>query len=82
MAGEIESETAALLEMENIRAEPFSDEVLDCLPKGAWKVDKLDLEQRRDFRSVNVHPSIHLSICLSVCLPICSLILTRLCYIT
>lgn len=49
-AGEIETETAAILEMEGVRHEPFSDEVLACLPATPWAVAEQDLKQRRDFR--------------------------------
>jgi len=52
-AGEIESETAAILEMEGVRAEPFSPEVLACLPRG-WSISEEDVKERRDFRSARV----------------------------
>lgn len=52
--GAIESETAALLEMEGVRWAPFGSDVLACLPKGTFRIDKLDLEKRRDFRKTRI----------------------------
>jgi len=50
-AGEIETETAAILESEGVRTGEFSQEVERCLPPTPWKgITKEDLLHRRDFR--------------------------------
>ncbi|XP_028393112.1 DIS3-like exonuclease 2 [Dendronephthya gigantea] len=54
-AGEIEPETDSLLLINDIDSSPFSQEVLDCLPKDLpWKIPEKELESRRDFRDVCV----------------------------
>ena len=61
-AGEIESETAAILEQEGVRRADFSLEVLSCLPSLPWSVKEEDLEgggeggrpPRADFRAKRV----------------------------
>ena len=54
-AGEIEPETDSLLLINDIDSSPFSQEVLDCLPKCLpWKIPQKELESRRDFRDVCV----------------------------
>ncbi|GLC40378.1 hypothetical protein PLESTM_001055900, partial [Pleodorina starrii] len=53
-AGEIESETAAILAAEAIRSGEFGREVLDCLPQLPWRVGERELQGRRDFRSQRV----------------------------
>jgi DIS3-like exonuclease 2 len=53
-AGEIESETAAILEMEGIRADDFSEEVLACLPPTPWSISDEELAARRDYRGARV----------------------------
>mmetsp|Transcript_30979 Transcript_30979/g.79024 ORF Transcript_30979/g.79024 Transcript_30979/m.79024 type:complete len:1166 (-) Transcript_30979:319-3816(-) len=53
-AGEIESETAAILELQGVRSDDFEPEVLACLPKTPWNVSDQDLSGRRDFRSHRV----------------------------
>lgn len=50
-AGEIESETAAILEIEGIRRGDFGPEVEACLPPIPWVgITEEDLRHRRDFR--------------------------------
>jgi len=50
-AGEIESESAAILEAEGIRCGDFPPEVEACLPPTPWVgIQEQDLEHRRDFR--------------------------------
>lgn len=49
-AGEVESETAAILEMEGIRFSPFDQDVIDCLPATPWRVGPEHEEGRADFR--------------------------------
>lgn len=54
-AGEIESETAAILEMEDIRGREgggWEPEVLACLPPLPWSIAPEELAKRRDFRRV------------------------------
>ncbi|KAG2422037.1 hypothetical protein HXX76_016317 [Chlamydomonas incerta] len=53
-AGEIESETAALLEMEGIRSADFEPDVLACLPPTPWRITEQDIAARRDFRSTRI----------------------------
>ncbi|GIL48122.1 hypothetical protein Vafri_4822 [Volvox africanus] len=53
-AGEIESETAAILEAEAIRSGEFEADVLACLPPLPWRISEQDLEGRKDFRSHRV----------------------------
>ncbi|KAG2498028.1 hypothetical protein HYH03_003789 [Edaphochlamys debaryana] len=53
-AGEIESETAALLEAEDVRHGEFAPEVLACLPPTPWAIGEEERAKRRDFRSVRV----------------------------
>ena len=54
-AGEIEPETDSILLINDIDSSPFSQEVLDCLPKDLpWKIPQEELESRRDFRDVCV----------------------------
>ena len=54
-AGEIEPETDSILLVNDIDSSPFSQEVLDCLPKELpWKIPEEELESRRDFRDVCV----------------------------
>ncbi|KAF5827102.1 hypothetical protein DUNSADRAFT_1322 [Dunaliella salina] len=54
-AGEIETETAAILEIEGIRRGEFSPEVEACLPPTPWVgITPEDLQHRRDFRNVRV----------------------------
>ncbi|KAG2425885.1 hypothetical protein HYH02_014948 [Chlamydomonas schloesseri] len=53
-AGEIESETAALLEMEGIRSGDFEPDVLACLPPTPWRITEADIASRRDFRSTRI----------------------------
>ena len=51
LAGELEAETAALLEMEKVVDVEFSPEVLACLPKEdeAWSISPQERASRRDF---------------------------------
>lgn len=49
-SGELESETAAILEMEGVRSEEFEGAVLACLPKTPWRIGAEDEKGRRDFR--------------------------------
>ncbi|GAX84362.1 hypothetical protein CEUSTIGMA_g11784.t1 [Chlamydomonas eustigma] len=49
-AGEVESETAAILDMEGIRRGDFDEEVLACLPKTPWMVGSQHEAGRADFR--------------------------------
>ena len=54
-AGEIEPETDSILLINDIDSSPFTQEVLDCLPKELpWKIPEEELESRRDFRDVCV----------------------------
>eukprot|EP00198_Chlamydomonas_reinhardtii_P003968 XP_001693304.1 3'-5' exoribonuclease [Chlamydomonas reinhardtii] len=53
-AGEIESETAALLEMEGIRSGDFEPDVLACLPPTPWRITEQDIAARRDYRSTRI----------------------------
>ncbi|GLI69509.1 hypothetical protein VaNZ11_014144 [Volvox africanus] len=53
-AGEIESETAAILEAEAIRSGEFESDVLACLPPLPWRISEQDLVGRKDFRSHRV----------------------------
>eukprot|EP00200_Dunaliella_tertiolecta_P013933 CAMPEP_0202393696 /NCGR_PEP_ID=MMETSP1127-20130417/93044_1 /ASSEMBLY_ACC=CAM_ASM_000462 /TAXON_ID=3047 /ORGANISM="Dunaliella tertiolecta, Strain CCMP1320" /LENGTH=1176 /DNA_ID=CAMNT_0048996285 /DNA_START=55 /DNA_END=3585 /DNA_ORIENTATION=+ len=54
-AGEIETETAAILEIEGIRRDDFSSEVEACLPPTPWiGITPEDLQFRRDFRNARV----------------------------
>ena len=52
-AGELEAETAALLEMEKVSDVDFTPAVLACLPKEdeAWSISPQERAQRRDFTS-------------------------------
>lgn len=52
-AGELEAETAALLEMEKVSDVDFTPAVLACLPKEdeAWGISPQDRAHRRDFTS-------------------------------
>ncbi|MEW5299114.1 MAG: hypothetical protein WDW36_002160 [Sanguina aurantia] len=52
--GQIESETAAILEMEGIRNVEFSPAVLQCLPAVPWVISEEDMKGRRDFRDTRV----------------------------
>lgn len=50
-AGEIEPETESILAINEIDTSPFTQDVLDCLPKQLpWKIPLEELEARRDFR--------------------------------
>lgn len=53
-AGELEAETAALLEMEKVSDVEFSPEVLACLPKEneAWSISPQERAYRRDFTNI------------------------------
>lgn len=50
-AGELEAETAALLEMEKVSDVDFTPAVLACLPKEdeAWSISPQERAHRRDF---------------------------------
>ena len=50
-AGELEAETAALLEMEKVSDVDFAPAVLACLPKEdeAWSISPQERAHRRDF---------------------------------
>lgn len=50
-AGELEAETAALLEMEKVSDVDFTPAVLACLPKEdeAWSISPEERSHRRDF---------------------------------
>ena len=52
-AGELEAETAALLEMEKVSDVDFTPAVLACLPKEdeAWSISPQERACRRDFTS-------------------------------
>ena len=52
-AGELEAETAALLEMEKVSDVDFTPAVLACLPKEdeAWSISAQERAHRRDFTS-------------------------------
>ena len=47
---QVESETAAILEMEGVRCADFEAEVLACLPPTPWNVGPQHEEGRADFR--------------------------------
>eukprot|EP00192_Tetraselmis_astigmatica_P002303 CAMPEP_0117691284 /NCGR_PEP_ID=MMETSP0804-20121206/25625_1 /TAXON_ID=1074897 /ORGANISM="Tetraselmis astigmatica, Strain CCMP880" /LENGTH=998 /DNA_ID=CAMNT_0005504481 /DNA_START=114 /DNA_END=3110 /DNA_ORIENTATION=- len=53
-AGEIETETAAVLAAEGIVETGFSQDVIDCLPSSPWEVPKEELARRRDLRSTRI----------------------------
>ena len=52
-AGELEAETAALLEMEKVSDVDFTPAVLACLPQEdeAWSISPQERAHRRDFTS-------------------------------
>ena len=51
-AGEIEAETQGVLHAEGVIDEPFSEEVLMCLPAEEWSITPQDRAERRDFTSL------------------------------
>uniref|UniRef100_A0A061SEE0 Dis3-like exonuclease 2 n=1 Tax=Tetraselmis sp. GSL018 TaxID=582737 RepID=A0A061SEE0_9CHLO len=53
-AGEIESETAAILAAEGIVEADFPQDALDCLPAIPWSISEDELAKRRDFRPARV----------------------------
>ncbi|GAB4816026.1 hypothetical protein N2152v2_003072 [Parachlorella kessleri] len=54
-AGELASETKALLEAEQVKDDDqFTPEVLACLPPTPWAISEDELERRRDFRGRRV----------------------------
>ncbi len=48
-AGEIEAETQGVLHAEGVIDEPFSEEVLNCLPAEEWTITPQDRAERQDF---------------------------------
>ena len=41
----------AILAMEEIRDDPFDDEVMACLPSTPWSISEDEIAKRRDLRS-------------------------------
>jgi protein SSD1 len=54
MMGELQTETAALLVDNDVRNQPFSEAVLECLPATPWKIPDAEIDQRRDFREEQI----------------------------
>ena len=75
IAGELEAETLALLEMEAVSSADFSPEVLACLPQDLpWSISPQDRTYRRDFTGIRCLPYSHspaccFAHCLSCCAP-------------
>ncbi|KAL4419743.1 hypothetical protein ABPG75_006841, partial [Micractinium tetrahymenae] len=54
-AGDLATETAALLSMEQVKDDDqFSPEVLACLPPTPWTICEEELAKRRDFRQTRI----------------------------
>lgn len=54
-AGEIEPETDGILSINDIDSSPFTEKVLNCLPKELpWKIPQEEIKSRRDFRDICV----------------------------
>jgi DIS3-like exonuclease 2 len=52
--GFLDAEEAAILKMAGVKDEPFSPEVLACLPDDSFKITQQDLAQRRDLRGLRI----------------------------
>lgn len=52
--GELEVESKALLVDNDVRTEPFSDEVLACLPATPWIIPEEEIAKRWDLRSERI----------------------------
>jgi exoribonuclease R len=53
-AGEIETETAAIMFMHNIHGPDFPEEALECLPATPWTIPKDEIARRRDLRGERI----------------------------
>ena len=56
MSGEIETESRAILEAENIHQDhdDFPPEAMECLPTTPWRLKEEDIEDRRDLRDARI----------------------------
>lgn len=56
MSGEIETESRAILEAENIHQDQddFPPEAMECLPKTPWHLDEEEIGKRRDLRDTRI----------------------------
>ena len=79
IAGELEAETLALLEMEAVSSAEFSPEVLACLPQDLpWSISPQDRTYRRDFTGIRYLPCSHSpAYCFAHCLSCCP---SRVCF--
>ncbi|KAK9829114.1 hypothetical protein WJX72_003965 [[Myrmecia] bisecta] len=53
-AGDIETETKAILAMESVSEADFTEEVLGCLPTTPWSISNEELAKRKDLRGSRI----------------------------